>query len=262
MNRDFFRFPHTPHLAWLGASEPRDDKVLTPVEVNALLAGQVIVEEKLDGANLGISTGPDGTLRFQNRGQYLTPPWSGQFTRLSSWLPEHKPKLAEALGDKLILFGEWCTARHSMDYNALPDWILAFDVYDRNEGQFWSTVRRNELAKRVGLSAVPRIFAGQTDLEKLKYLALHEQSRFGSGHLEGVVIRRENSERLEIRAKLVHPGFIQAINEHWSRRGMVWNRLAPPTKSSNTFSTPPSPSPASATTNSKNTSNSAPNTST
>ncbi|MFX8075086.1 RNA ligase family protein, partial [Acinetobacter baumannii] len=79
---DFFRFPHTPHVAWLGAGQPRDDKVLSPPEVAALLSGEVIVEEKVDGANLGLSLGEGGTLRAQNRGQYLIPPYSGQFARL------------------------------------------------------------------------------------------------------------------------------------------------------------------------------------
>ena len=77
---DFFRFPHTPHLAWLGAGEPRDDKVLTPVEAGALLSDVVSVEEKLDGANLGFSLGSDGQLRAQNRGQYLSAPHAGQWT--------------------------------------------------------------------------------------------------------------------------------------------------------------------------------------
>lgn len=223
---DFFRFPHTPHLAWLGAGSPRDDKVLSSAEVNALLSNNVVVEEKLDGANLGISAGTAGTSRFQNRGQYLLPPWSGQFARLASWLPAHEPALADALGDNLILFGEWCTARHSMDYTTLPDWFLAFDVYDRNEGRFWSTVRRNNLTKQLGLSSVPQIFAGRTTIEKLKQLVLHEPSHFRSGPLEGVAIRRESSEWLDARAKLVHPDFTQAITEHWSRRGVEWNRLS------------------------------------
>jgi ATP-dependent RNA circularization protein (DNA/RNA ligase family) len=223
---DFFRFPHTPHLAWLGEGSPRNDKLLTDAEAAELLSGEIVVEEKLDGANLGISSGPDDTLRLQNRGQYLTPPWTGQFARLSSWLPTHESALAEALGNHLILFGEWCTARHSTDYSTLPDWFLAFDVYDRKEGRFWSTVRRNALAKRLGLAVVPQIFAGQINLENLKHLSLHEQSRFGSRHLEGVVIRRENSEWLEARTKLIRPDFTQAITEHWSRRGMEWNRLS------------------------------------
>lgn len=225
MNNDFFRFPHTPHLAWLGEGSPRDDKVLSPSETTALLAENIVVEEKLDGANLGIAVGPDGTLRIQNRGQYLTRPWSGQFARLSSWLPSHEFALAEALGEHLILFGEWCTARHSMDYNALPDWFLAFDVYDRDESRFWSTVRRNELSNRLGVSTVPAIFSGNTNAADLKRMALQERSRFRSGPLEGIIIRRENDEWLEARAKLVHPDFTQAITEHWTRRGIKWNRL-------------------------------------
>lgn len=65
---DFFRFPHTPHLAWIGTDAPRDDKVLDLAEATSLLAGYVLVEEKLDGANLGLSLANDGRLRVQNRG--------------------------------------------------------------------------------------------------------------------------------------------------------------------------------------------------
>ncbi|WP_279608935.1 hypothetical protein [Burkholderia gladioli] len=39
----FFRFPHTPHLAWLGSGKPRDDKVLSSGEVRTLLFGDVVV---------------------------------------------------------------------------------------------------------------------------------------------------------------------------------------------------------------------------
>ena len=53
MSADFFRFPHTPHLAWLGRDIPRDDKVLAPSEAKALLSDDVTVEEKLDAANNG-----------------------------------------------------------------------------------------------------------------------------------------------------------------------------------------------------------------
>lgn len=64
----FFRFPHTPHIAWLGEGMPRGDKLLSAAEVDELLSCQGVVEEKLDGANLGFSLAPDGGLRAQNRG--------------------------------------------------------------------------------------------------------------------------------------------------------------------------------------------------
>ena len=223
---EFFRYPHTPHLAWLGADNPRDDKILSSVEASAILAGEVVVEEKLDGANLGISVSPTGTMRVQNRGQYLEAPYSGQFARITSWLAPHEVLLAEVLRDNLILFGEWCAARHSLDYRELPDWFLAFDIYDREECRFWNTAKRNNFVNHLGLSPVPSIFSGQTNIERLKQLVFQQQSRFRSGSLEGIIIRREGGEWLESRGKLVHPKFTQTITEHWSRRGIEWNRVS------------------------------------
>ncbi len=222
---DFFRFPHTPHLAWLGPASPRDDKVLSPAEASELLSGAVVVEEKLDGANLGISFSADANIQFQNRGQFVAQPYSGQFSRLASWAAPREEALLDCLGADLILFGEWCTARHSLDYPDLPDWFVAFDVYDRREERFWSTARRNALADRLQVTPVRTHYAGKTSLETLRNLVLHTNSHYRTGTLEGIVVRRENPDWLEARAKLVHPDFTQAITEHWSRRAIEWNRL-------------------------------------
>lgn len=221
---DFFRFPHTPHVAWLGKGTPRDDKVLSSEETHALLSGEVVVEEKLDGSNLGFSISPDGEVRIQNRGQYLSAPFTGQFEKLGKWFAFRTDGLFDALGEELILFGEWCAARHSLDYNNLPDWFLVFDVYDRKYRHFWSTARRNELAMRLGLFFVPRLYHGRTTLEELKHILQSQPSAYRSGPLEGVVIRRESVDWLEARAKLVRPEFTQAIGEHWRRRAIEWNR--------------------------------------
>lgn len=222
---DFFRFPHTPHLVWLGEGSPRDDKVLSPNEVSALLAGDVVVEEKLDGANLGLSLTPDGCLRAQNRGQYLTEPHAGQFARLPAWLAQHGDGLRSVLKPKLILFGEWCAARHSLDYAALPDWFLLFDVYDRTADRFWSSSRRNALASSAGLVTVPPVLHGKATVPTLNKLVSDTASRYRAGALEGVVIRRESADWCEVRAKLVRPDFTQAIATHWRKRALEWNRI-------------------------------------
>ena len=91
---DFFRFPHTPHIAWLAKGEPRDDKVLSPTESQSLLSHVVVVEEKLDGANLGFSLDAHGQVQAQNRGQYLQEPFSGQFARLPDWLAQAGDRIA------------------------------------------------------------------------------------------------------------------------------------------------------------------------
>lgn len=225
---DFFHFPHIPHIAWLGEGSPRDDKLLTPRETETLLSDEVVVEEKLDGANLGISLGPDGQLRTQNRGQYLIAPFTGQFFRLQGWLSQHGYKLAGKLKPGIILFGEWCAARHSLDYDNLPDWFLLFDIYDRAEGRFWSTSRRNGLADELELTTVPQLLRGQVTLANLQTLMKAQDSRFRAGPLEGIVIRRENADWCQGRAKLVRAEFTQTLGEHWRGRTLEWNRVQTP----------------------------------
>lgn len=222
---DFFRFPHTPHLAWLGEGSPRDDKVLSPNEMTALLAGDVVVEEKLDGANLGLSLAADGRLCAQNRGQYLVEPYAGQFARLPAWLAQHSESLRSVLKPNLILFGEWCAARHSLDYAALPDWFLLFDVYDRTADRFWSTPRRNALASGAGLVTVPQLLHGKATVPTLKKWVDNTASRYRAGALEGVIIRRESNDWCEARAKLVRPDFTQVIDTHWRKRTLEWNHI-------------------------------------
>lgn len=221
----FFRFPHTPHLMWLGAGTPRDDKVLAPDDAAALLGGDVVVEEKVDGANLGVSIAADGQLQFQNRGQYLDAPFAGQFQRLGAWSASHQSTLGTELTPALMLFGEWCAARHSVGYDRLPDWLLVFDVYDRDAQCFFNTTRRNALAARLGLTVVREGFRGRTTLADLRRRLMSERSRYRDGPVEGFVIRKESDDWLLARAKLVHPDFVQGIGDHWRRRRIEWNRI-------------------------------------
>ncbi|MDT8398177.1 MAG: RNA ligase family protein [Pseudomonadales bacterium] len=223
---NFFRFPHTPHLAWLGQGTPRDDKVLSPEEVDELLSTAVVIEEKLDGANLGFSVSPDGDLRAQNRGTYLHSPHGGQFSRLDQWLAIHESRLFDVLDEYLILFGEWCAARHSLDYSSLPDWWLLFDVYDRRERRFWSTRRRDALARKIQVATAPYLLKEKVTLKALKELVSTQQSKFRSGPLEGVIVRREDDDWLHARGKLVRAEFTQAIDSHWRSRRIEWNHLS------------------------------------
>lgn len=221
---EFLRFPHTPHLAWLGARSPREDKVLSPSEAQAILAADLVVEEKIDGANLGFSVDENGILRAQNRGSYLgVESISGQWKPLKRWLSDRRDALQEALADDLMLFGEWCYAMHSVRYTRLPDWFLAFDVYDRAKGEFWCVERRNRLAHQLGISVVPELGRGRFDLESLRTLL--GRSALTAGPAEGLYVRREHSGHLLQRAKLVRAEFLQNIDEHWSKRRLETNQV-------------------------------------
>ena len=63
MKDDFYKFPSTPHLALLGEVAVRDDKVMSKFERDEFLTHELVVEEKVDGANLGISFDESGNIR-------------------------------------------------------------------------------------------------------------------------------------------------------------------------------------------------------
>jgi ATP-dependent RNA circularization protein (DNA/RNA ligase family) len=222
---DFFRFPHTPHLAWLGQDQPRDDKVLSPEEAEIFLQQEVVVEEKVDGANLGFSVNEDGELLAQNRGSYLTPQsCHPQFRPLWPWLKPKCERIAMELWPHLLLFGEWCLAVHSLHYTRLPDWFLGFDVYDREARTFWDSEARNALLDRLKFHAVPRVTRGRQSLDSLKRLL--GSTRLGDGPAEGLVLRLESHGSTIGRAKLVHAAFTQGIETHWSKGALKRNKLA------------------------------------
>ena len=223
MNNDFFKFPPTPHLALLGDVMVRGDKVMSESERDEFIRHDLVVEEKVDGANLGISFDSSGNIRAQNRGAYLHLPSSGQWQKLSEWLKPKTEALFEQLTDQCILFGEWCYAQHSVKYDRLPDWFLGFDIYDKINANFFSCSRRDEMLRRIGISKVPMIKRGHFSLSELNNFL--SQSKLCDKPAEGLYLRFDRGDWLEQRAKLVRPAFIQSVEQHWSRSGIKANRL-------------------------------------
>ena len=223
MPESFHKFPSTPHLAWLGAQPVRGDKLLAPDEVREFLGSDIVVEEKIDGANLGLSFDPSGRLRFQNRGQWIEGKLTGQWERLRGWVAQLEAALREHLPPEHILFGEWCHARHSLGYDRLPDWFVGFDVFDGKARRFWSTRRRDELLVAAGVARVPEVARGRFTLARLRDL-LDGPSTFGAAKREGFYLRREDESWLLARAKLVRAEFTQSIGEHWTRQVFIPNQ--------------------------------------
>ena len=219
------KFPKTPHLLWLSPQPARDDKVMSNTEAEAFLdVGECVVEEKVDGANLGLSFDESGRLRAQNRGNFLEGRLTGQWEGLRGWLACHEPKLREHLPPGAVLFGEWCYAQHSMAYSHLPDWFLGFDVLDVS-ARFLTTHRRDALFGAIGFMPIRCVARGRFTLYQLQAM-LSGPSAYGDGPVEGLYLRREDNEWLLQRAKLVRPEFVQAIGEHWSRGPLHMNRLS------------------------------------
>ena len=196
---------------------------MTASERSEFLCHELVVEEKIDGANLGISFDSDGNIRAQNRGAYLELPGAGQWKKLSEWLTPRTETFFEHLFDRYILFGEWCYARHTVLYDQLPDWFLGFDIYDREKGRFLSCGRRDEFFRTIRICPVPAIRCGYFTLSELSELLL--QSTLGDHPAEGIYLRSDRDGWLVQRAELVYSTFIQSIEQHWARKNIEPNRL-------------------------------------
>jgi ATP-dependent RNA circularization protein (DNA/RNA ligase family) len=225
VKEDFFKFPSTPHLATLAGVDIRGDKVLSDSERDEFLRHDLVVEEKVDGANLGISFDSEGNVRAQNRGAYLHMPGSGQWKKLGEWIALRTDALFVHLSDRYILFGEWCYAQHSVFYDCLPDWFLGFDIYDKQSNRFLSSARRDEFFKKMFIAQVPIIARGCFSYSELK--SLLSQSKLTGQPAEGLYLRFDQGDWLGRRAKLVRPAFIQSVAQHWSRSAVKPNRLRP-----------------------------------
>ena len=92
-----------------------------------------------------------------------------------------------------------------------------------SQQKFWSTQRRNRLAQDLSLATVPQIAGGKQTLSSLQQLARTASSHFRDGPLEGLIVRRDDGGWLQQRAKLVRPGFTEAIDAHWRSHPLEWN---------------------------------------
>ena len=164
---DLFKFPRTRHLFDAGGNGVSRDDLLMDVGEEQLFYSRpgprgkqqlVAIEEKVDGANLGISIGADMTLKVQNRSHYVNSKTHRQFSNLDTWLSENSAALYEILEPgRHVLFGEWLYAKHSVHYTRLPGYFMAFDLYDKEVGKFYSWRERNRRLDGSGIPIVRQI---------------------------------------------------------------------------------------------------------
>jgi hypothetical protein len=156
------KYPRTPHLA--GSCLQPGDADLSQVSFGQLRGRELIVEEKLDGANCAVSFDGSGKVWLQSRGHWLSGgPRERHFEQFKRWAAVHTGALYGVLGSRYVMYGEWLVAKHTVFYDALSHYFYEFDVYDRETGVFLDTDRRHTLLAGVPVVHVPVLFQGRVD---------------------------------------------------------------------------------------------------
>src|SRR4051812_35451888 len=174
---DFTKYPRTPHL--FGSRGTEDDKHLGHKESLDFLAdASLIVEEKLDGTNVGIHFTAAGRMVLQCRGHEITCGTHAQYDLFKQWTMGKRPVLEIMLEDRYILFGEWLYARHSVRYRRLLHYFFEFDIYDKQQGVFLDLAARLRMLEGTSIKTVPVLHRGAATADQLH--ALIGPSRFDS----------------------------------------------------------------------------------
>jgi hypothetical protein len=233
---EFIKYPRTPHL--FGSKGTDDDKHLDEEDSDDFIADEsLIVEEKIDGTNVGIHFTSAGELVLQCRGHLITEGMHPQYDLFKQWTVVKRFVLEERLEDRFILFGEWMYARHSIHYRQLPHYFFEFDIYDKDEQAFLSLEQRQVLLEDSGIQTVPVLHTGAVNRNELERLTgpscfdsqfEHPLTKRTDNLMEGLYLRTEAEGAVTGRAKFVRPEFVEKVKEstHWQHQQMVPNLLA------------------------------------
>ena len=249
------KYPRTHHLQ--GSRLQPGDEDLSQVPFEAIFGRNIVIEEKIDGANSAISFDDKGTLLLQSRGHYLRGGYNERhFDLLKQWANTHRAIFYSVLGSRYIMYGEWMYAKHTVFYDALPDYFMEFDIYDRERGVFLDTDSRRALTEQMQVvHSVPVVGRGvyrtkesilayigdsnyitENHIEVLRMLSAQQgldverQVRETDPALtmEGLYIKVEENGTVVERLKYVRHSFYQCVAEsgsHWQQRPIIPNQL-------------------------------------
>ena len=255
MDDTIIKYPRTRHLE--GSRLQAGDEDLSQVPFSHILGRNIIIEEKIDGANSAISFNNEGELMIQSRGHYVTGGHRERhYNRLIQWATANQDVFFDVLGVRYVMYGEWMYAKHTVYYDALPHYFMEFDIYDRQEKVFLDTDNRKKLTSQMGIvHSVPVLDRGiftskeqilslighsnyitDDHVENLKKTALQhgidveEQLRETdlSTTMEGLYIKIEEDGIVKERVKYVRAEFLQSIlqsQSHWLDRPILPNKV-------------------------------------
>ena len=203
------KYPRTPDHPW-SPGVGSDDKVAS--DLSRLTGQDVVVTEKMDGEN---------TTLYRD-GFHARSPESG-YHPSRSWLAGWHAGIAHVIPVGWRVCGENLYARHSVNYDSLPGYYLAFSVWDEADRCLSWDATLAWLAER-GIPAVPVLFRGLLTEAALRGLV----KQIDPARQEGFVIRTTDGFALADFpthvVKWVRAGHV-ASDIHWSKGPVIPNGL-------------------------------------
>jgi hypothetical protein len=204
------KYPRTPHLPFSEGASP-DDIYLSNADMFKNM--DVIVTEKMDGENCNISSD-----KIHARST------SSKDHPSRHWVKDLWSNIRYDIPKGMRIVGENLYAQHSIAYNKLPSYFLAFAIFEGNTCLSWPDTE--EWCGLLGLKHVPVLYKGPW--EETPIMQCYTGKSQCGGFQEGYVVRNAGSfpfsEFARNVAKFVRKGHVQT-DEHWMAKPITPNQI-------------------------------------
>lgn len=204
-------YPRIPHL----------DKSISQMTHDDILSNNIqypivgYVQEKIDGSNMGVSW-YDNAPVIRNRNNILKKGYSKiktpakqQFKSAWNWVHDHKydiQNISDLLMSDITIFGDWMFAYHSVEYNKLPDWFIAYDIWVVEDNKFLSPSRVDDILSKTNIKYIKPYKAELKSVQDVITWSELE-SDYTDNVREGIVIKTEKNGFMENSYKVVNKFF-------------------------------------------------------
>jgi len=203
-----YKYSRTPHVKWSPGSTSDDVWFL-----GSLIGKQVIVTEKLDGENSGLNEEKCHARSLDSK-DHLS----------RHWLKQFHAKIKSDIPKEYKIFGENMFAKHSIFYDSLPSYFMAFSIWNNDLVLSWKETL--EICCLLDIITVPVLYEGIWDEDKIKK-CWTGVSKFGKEQ-EGYVIRLADSFSVENFqsnvCKMVRASHV-TTSQHWMMEKIIPNQL-------------------------------------
>ena len=205
---NFKKYPRTYHLPW-SPGLTSDDKMLSDLSVLEN-ADEVVVTLKMDGEN---------TSMYFN-GVHARSLESKQHES-RNWVKKLQGQIGHQIPESRRICGENLFAKHSIEYDNLPSYFLAFSLWEKDLCLDWDNSL--EFFNELGLDSVPVIYRGKFDKKSIEqafspYIKTHE------GYVVRVAKEFKYEDFKTHVGKFVRPNHVQT-DEHWMNQAVIKNKL-------------------------------------
>ncbi len=203
------KYGRTYHLP-ISPGATSDDKIMD--NLDALMKGDLIITEKMDGENTTIHSGGTHARSVDSR-----------YHPSRDWLKAFAAGISIHLSDNERIVGENVFARHSIIYDQLPSYFLGFCWIVDNVIQAWDAtlVRFEEL----GVTPVSILYQGLYREQLFEDIAASLDQQTQEGFVARIADAFPESDIPLNMGKYVREGHVQS-ETHWMKAEMIPNKLA------------------------------------